>query len=222
MAENNYNVKQINKFIDRKEVKTIFELGARTGHESLGLSTQYPNAIIHAFECNPHILETTRNVLKGNDKIILHEIAVSDITKEDIFYPTDNFGSSSLYKATLGKWWGDLAPVIIQTTRLDEYMTKNNIEAPDLICADIQGGELNAFIGMGKYFNNVQYVITEMPVNVPSYESAPTHEEILNFMHSRDFVKCVSCFQNIYEIDVLFTKKYLNSVNEDYDIQICN
>ena len=196
------------KLIDKTKIKTIIELGARYGDEAIGLSEHYPEATIHAFECNPYVLPQTRNNLSNKEKIILHEVAVSNISTESLFFPADenNPGASSLFKANLGKHWGDLPPVKIKTTRLDEYLEQNNIFSVDMICADIQGGELNAFIGMGKYLDNVKYIITEMPKDDATYFGAPNKKDIIKFLNKNKFIECISKFANEFESDVLFTR----------------
>jgi diphthamide biosynthesis methyltransferase len=42
------------------------------------------------FECNPLILTRTRNTVKVNPKVTLHEIAVSDIEEDIDFYPIND------------------------------------------------------------------------------------------------------------------------------------
>jgi len=194
------------KLIDKTKIKTIIELGARYGDEAIGLSEHYPDATIHAFECNPYVLPQTKNNLANKKNINLHEIAVSNTSSESLFFPADenNPGASSLFVAKLGKWWGDLPPVKIKTTRLDEYLEQNNISSVDMICADIQGGELNAFIGMGKYLNDVKYIITEMPKDDATYFGAPNKKNIIEFLNKNGFIECISKFTR-FEGDVLFT-----------------
>lgn len=197
-------------FIEKEKIKTIFELGTRTGEEAECLSEFYAQAIIHGFECNPNVTERAKSKLSSKPNVKFHEIAVSNVNEELTFYPANhmNEGGSSLYVASLGKWWGDLPPIKIQAYRLDDYCDKNKIDPPELICADIQGGEINAFKGMGKYFDHVQYVITEIPTNQPSYHGAPSKSEFLNFMHSKGFKEVAFDVipTNPYEHNMLFIR----------------
>jgi len=206
-----YNHKEYIDLINKLEIKTIIELGARFGDESLELRDIFTNATIHAFECNPYVLPIIREKLANKNNIYLHEIAVSDKNmKECTFYPaTDNPGASSLFVATLGKWWGDYPPVKIETQRLDTYFKNNNISSIDLICADIQGGELDAFIGMGEYFKTVKYIITEIPTNTETYKGAPNRDKLLEFLFNNNFKILFQCpiNSNTLEHNILFGRK---------------
>lgn len=206
-----YMIEEFINKINKDEVKTILELGARYGDESLELHEWHPDATIHSVECNPYVTETTRAKLANHPKITLHEIAVSNTIQEDVtFYPASgNVGASSLYVASLGKWWGDHQPIKIKTTRLDDYFKLNNISKIDLICADIQGGELNAFKGMGEFLKDVKYIITEMPQGQPSYHGAPSEIELTTFLKDAGFeiVASYAYPTNPYEKDVLFVRK---------------
>lgn len=196
-------------FIDKSKIKTILELGARFGDESLALSSYFSDCEIHAFECNPLVLPETRKKLENHPKIKLHEIAVSNKTNNHvIFYPAiENPGASSLFVAKQGKWWSNYEPVTVKTQRLDEYFNLNGIENIDLICADIQGGELNAFKGMGSFLSKVTYIITEIPTNTSLYEEAPSRAEILDFLNSNGFFEISRTPDAIYEQDLLFVNK---------------
>lgn len=209
-----YVNKAYSNSIDSTKISTIMELGARYGEESIQLSDQYPGAKIHVFECNPYVLSATREKLSNHHKIRLHEIAVSDKNAEVLFYPArDNVGASSLFVATLGKWWGDYPPIKIQTQRLDAYFKDNDISSIDLICADIQGGEMNAFIGMGEYFKNVKYIITEIPTNTETYRGAPNRNTLLDFLYKNDFeILFQSPVSNPYEHNILFGRKKVESI----------
>lgn len=204
------------KFINKSEIKTIIELGARYGEEAISLSEYYPDATVHAFECNPHVLFETKKNLMNKPKIKLHEVAVSNICSDSIFFPADanNPGASSLFVAKLGKWWGDLPPVSVKTTRLDDYFKKNNISSVDMICADIQGGELNAFEGMGKYLDNVKYIISEVPKNDATYFGAPDRNKIIDYLNKKGFVLSVISRCNNWEDDVMFIR---TNNSEDLD-----
>jgi len=207
-----YNHKEYLDLINISEIKTIMELGSRFGDETLELRDIFTDATIHAFECNPYVLPTIREKLKNHNNIHLHEIAVSDKNmKECTFYPaTDNPGASSLFVATLGKWWGDHPPVKIETQRLDTYFKNNNILGIDLICADIQGGELDAFIGMGEYLKTVKYIITEIPTSTETYMGAPNRDMLLEFLFNNNFeilFQTPIYSNNPYEHNILFGQK---------------
>ena len=201
-----------NEVIDKSQIKTIIELGSRGGDEAIDLSNFYIDAVVHTFECNPNILERTKKTLKDKEKILLHEVAVSDVEEEINFYPINeaNPGASSFLKpvnGTLGTDCKSLDPVVVKTVRLEDYLLKNNIHNVDMICADIQGYELKAFEGMGKIFNTVKYVIMEIPKNNPTYIDAPNRKEVMQYMNSKNLYENRGIVENAYEDNVLFVRK---------------
>ena len=83
-----------------KDVRTIFEVGARTGEESIQLSKLFPNAQIYAFECNPLIVEQVRETFHGFENIHFFDCGLGDKNESLPFYSfvAGNIGASSLYK----------------------------------------------------------------------------------------------------------------------------
>ena len=72
---------QFNKSIDKKKVKTIFELGSRDLIDAKKLINHYNTAMCYSFECNPDcLIECKKNKAKFNEdenkRIILIENAV--------------------------------------------------------------------------------------------------------------------------------------------------
>ena len=55
--------------LKKGDVKTIFEIGARTGEESIELSKVFDNSTIYSFECNPLVIDKTKEVLKPYENI---------------------------------------------------------------------------------------------------------------------------------------------------------
>ena len=149
-------VEETRKYIEDKEINVILELGSRDGLQAVEFANHYPNSVIYAFECNPYSVPTVKNNIKEYNNINLQQYAVSDKTETIDFFPChSNVGASSIYEPS-GKYdkWEKyyLSDTIqVQAIRLDEFLKKNNINSVDLVFADLQGAELKALIGLGKY-----------------------------------------------------------------------
>ena len=100
--------------LPQREIKTVFEVGARDCVESALFAQTYPQAMVYAFECNPATLPACRAVAAANPRVKLTEKAVSDQPGVIAFYPTDPArsvtgaphlvaGASSMFIAT-GKY----------------------------------------------------------------------------------------------------------------------
>jgi FkbM family methyltransferase len=203
---------EILKYINQEKIKTIIELGARGGDEAVALAEHYTNAIVHTFECNPNILDRTKSTIKANSRVILHEIAVSDVEEDIDFYPINdvNPGASSFFKPVDGTLGSDcvlLDPVKLKTKRLDSYLEQKNINSVDLICADIQGYEIKAFTGMGDLFKQVTYIISEMPIQNETYIGAPNKIDFVQFMLNNGFTPKIATQENFFELNVLFERQ---------------
>jgi FkbM family methyltransferase len=191
--------------IDKTKINTIIELGTREGNDAKALCNFYQTADIHAFECNPNMLNTTRLNLKDIDRISLHEVAVGEVNDNIDFYPATNPGASSIFeKAILGNWWGNLTKCKVDCVRLDDYLPSIGVTSVDLICADIQGGEMGALKGMSNMIKDTKYIILETPKNNPTYEGAPSKDDIYIFMEHLSFIPVVVVSENNVEENVLF------------------
>ena len=155
---------QFSNFIIKDEIKTVLELGARFGVDTLSLQNTF-DADIVAFECNPDILENCKHMLSGNDRIQLVEKAAWSENTTIKFYPVTNgnIGASSAFKANKKYPYESYEQSIVEVdaVRLEDWWKENKDVNIDFICMDIQGSELEALKGMGDLLMNVKYIVTE-------------------------------------------------------------
>lgn len=190
------------KKINKTDVKIIFELGSRDLIDALALSNYYNNSLVYAFECNPDcLIECKKNIKKfNNENIKLIEKAVSLTDGEITFCPFDltkynNMGSSSILKIDFSKRdkndpdYNRENPQIeikVDGTRLDTFIKDNNIPNIDLLCIDLQGYELNSLKSLGKYLNDVKYIITECSIQ-STYVGGAKFEELNKYLEGFNF-----------------------------------
>ena len=226
---------QFNKSIDKKEVKTIFELGSRDLIDAKKLINHYNNAICYSFECNPDcLIECKKNKANfnkdENERIILIENAVSIDNNKVLFRPFDlsiynNMGSSSMLEIDFSMRNKDdpdynkgkvQKEIEVNGIRIDTYMENNNIQNIDLLCIDLQGYELQAIKSMGEKIKTVKYIITECSI-VSTYKNGAIFSELNDYLEKYGFkynnsTKFEHKFPNLKkkgfsEFDALFINK---------------
>jgi FkbM family methyltransferase len=191
--------------INKKQIKTIFELGSRDVIDAIKLSNYFEESNIYAFECNDDcLIECNKNLLNLEEykkkKIILIDKAVSIIDGDVSFYKFDlqkynNMGASSMLKIDFSlrdKTDPDYnlpnpqKEIKVNGIRLDTFINENNINNIDLLCMDLQGYELNAIKSLGNHLHKVKYIITECSI-VNTYTDGVSFEELNNYLTNYNF-----------------------------------
>lgn len=201
MAEENLNrfLRIVSETIGSDTVRTVFELGARDGAETIMFGERFPAARIFAFECNPATLEQCRRAVAGRENVKLVEKAVCDRNGDVPFYPINpersittwrdgNPGASSQFKAS-GKYPVELYvqdEITVPSTTLESFIEQNSIPPADLLWMDIQGAELLALKGMGKYLERVRIIHTEVEF-LEIYQGQPLFKEVKTYLNAQGF-----------------------------------
>ena len=213
----------------------IFDIGSRDCLQSIEFYNNFPNAHIYAFECNPNTINICKkNIENYNNRITraqlaedsisypqritLIEGAVCDYDGEITFYPINqqktitswddgNPGASSLYKSNRDypyeKYVQD--EVITNCHRLDTIMNKYNIKNVDIIWMDLQGAELLALKGLGKYLKDVKYIYTEI-THKEIYKGQVLFEEFNQFMINNNFKLKNNLLMTEWQEDAIYEK----------------
>ena len=204
------------KHLDKTSIKTIFEVGARYGDESIKLSQFFSSSKIYSFECNPLTIDICRTNLAGHGCIIFSDYGLGANNEELPFYSyiKGNDGASSLFKRI------DFAETqaqtgIIKIRKLVDFVSENDISQIDLLCMDVQGYELNILKGSENFIEHIKYIIMEEPKSVinpqylpegihSKYINSPTPAEIHKFMEEKGFILLERLEENGLEDNVLY------------------
>ncbi len=178
----------------KEEPNTIFDLGARDCLDSVGLSSAFPAAVVHAFEANPERHPNCEdNILKHN--IILHDIAVHEQPGTMTFYAvTNKDGASSLLHPKEYPHHTITVPVI----RLDSLDLQ-----PDLIWADLQGSEIPALKGLGQKLSQVKMINIEVSFKA-EYDNQPLFDDTYKFFTENNFMLLTFTWFNRNHADAVF------------------
>ena len=197
-------------------INIIFEVGARYGNESLELSNIFPNSKIYAFECNPNTVNLCKTNLenKKNIQFIMSGLGDKNETRPFYSYIANNDGASSFLKRIDSESTQKVTGYI-DIKKLSTFMKENNVEYIDLLCMDVQGFELNILKGSEEYLKKIKYIIMEEPKPIinthylpegvhSKYITAPTSQEIRNFMLENNFIEVARLQENWIEDNVMY------------------
>lgn len=183
------------RYIDIKNIKTIFEIGAMECDYTQELIDCYTSCeALHIFECNPYTVNRCHNNianLKRNNsnikKVTFNNIGLSSRPEKLKFYPVLNcdnvYGSSSVGFFPTEQKHNLLSSkeCTINCSTIDNYCKQEKIQAVDLLLMDIEGSELKALQGAIEILPTVSNIILETQ-DVRRYENTPLRIEIKNFL----------------------------------------
>jgi FkbM family methyltransferase len=119
-------------------------------------------------EGNPDLVARNASRVDGISQKLFHGLVYSEDGKEVEFNITNNLQSSSILKFGKHKEYHPHVDFVesrkMATTRVDSLLEKNEInpEEFDFVNLDIQGVELQALKGFGKYLDHIKYIYTEV------------------------------------------------------------
>ena len=205
------------RHLPKKDIKIIFEVGARYGDESLRISNIFKESKIFSFECNPLTIDICKENVENNENISFFPYALGEETQKLPFYSftEGNDGASSLLKRVdyevTQKQTG-----VVQVKKMSDFVFENNIDQIDLLCMDVQGYELNVLKGAGEFLKKIKFIIMEEPNPVINYQilsdyhskyvNAPSSLEIKEFMTEHNFIEIERAEENLIEHNVMYKK----------------
>ena len=133
------------------ETSVVLDVGSYEGDFAATMSEKY-NCFVHAFEPVPAFYKIIKQRFKNNDKVIIHNMGLSHMTKKERISLMDK--ASSVFVKSSNS-------VSIQLKNITEFLEENHIQKVDLIKLNIEGGEYNlleALIEQKKItcFENIQ------------------------------------------------------------------
>lgn len=145
----------------------VLHIGAHDLEEMDKYLTEGVSKIIW-IEGNSDLVAKNSHRVDGTNQKLLHGLVYSKNNKEVEFNITNNLQSSSILEFGKHKEYHPQVEFIetrkMTTTRIDTLLGKNGInpEEFNFVNLDIQGVELQALKGFGKYLDNIKYIYTEV------------------------------------------------------------
>lgn len=182
------------------ECRTILEIGACSGGDTMTMLSIFPTATIYAFEPDPRNAKIIHNRIV-NDRLKFFQMAISDKDGTKNFYQSSGTrrefipglgesmrmasGSTRQPKdhITRHPWCQFNEGVQVVSRRLDTWCDDNNITAIDLIWADVNGGEKDLISGAQISLTKTRYLYTEFgPDDAEVYDGSMTKNQIIDLL----------------------------------------
>lgn len=165
----------------------IFDCGAARGDTAITFTIQYPDSIVHSFECNSR-----------NYEELIKNIEINNLKK---VIPVKTFLYSKTGKETI-------AGNEEKTVSLDDYVVQNNVENIGLIKFDIEGAEMSALEGAINTIKDFKPLLY-----IPIYHLNSDIYEIPKFIDKLGFktklgLKWVE--KGVWGVDCVLFVKFLN------------
>ena len=138
------------------EKTVIFDVGANVGEFSAAaFQALGAHITVHAFEPAREVFQRISSRFKGNDRIILNNVAVGQEAGErPLFGVAHDSGMASLIQRKFGDKVISTFQEPVKVVRLSDYCTARGIERIDLLKTDVEGFELEVFRGAESLFKN--------------------------------------------------------------------
>jgi FkbM family methyltransferase len=171
--------------------KGILHIGAHELEEMESYLSLGVNNIIWV-EGNQDLVDKNSFRISGTDQILISSVVYSEDDLDMDFNITNNMQSSSLLEFDKHRNYHPSVSVEkkirVKTSRVDTILEKNKIvkDSFDFVNLDIQGVEMKALLGFGKYMDQVKYIYTE--INTGSvYKNNDLLEDLDKFLQNLMF-----------------------------------
>jgi FkbM family methyltransferase len=157
---NTYN----NDFLYVEDGDVVIDIGFNYGLFSLQALDNKPKRII-GFEPNTQLVKWFNENIK-DDRIELHETAVSNKSGVTKFYENDYFGKSTIYSDI--NTADNKQSYLVKVINFNEFIETNNISKIDYLKIDCEGGEYDIIESIPDEYlrNNIRKIVIEFHHNI--------------------------------------------------------
>jgi len=169
--------------IDLESIQTIFQLGAHNGSDTVDVAQFYKPQKMVVLECNPLLLEVCQKTIDqcvqntGIDIEFVGKAAHTFPGMLKYFTVAGNNIYDMVHSSVYKHHYLPMEEIAVPATSLDHECKIRNIESIDLICADIEGGEVNAFTNQS-ILNKTKHIITEVGLDPNWKPGYPTLRDL--------------------------------------------
>ena len=142
-------------------ITSIVDGGAAKGTETARLADLFPGATVSAFEPHPKAFARLKAQFDGSSRVALFPVAISDTEGTMALNLSAKPTQTSLLKAVDPKMV-TVGSVDVEVTTLARLIESGSLEPPQLVKLDLQGAELAALKGLGRFMGQVQAILVEV------------------------------------------------------------
>jgi FkbM family methyltransferase len=153
-----------NDFVYVEEDDVVIDIGFNYGLFSLQALDNNAKKII-GFEPNTKLVKWFNENIK-DDRINLHEVAVSNKNGFTSFYESEYFGKSTIYSDVNQK--DTKESYVVRVISFNEFIETNNIAKIDYLKIDCEGGEYDIIESIPNEYleNNIRKIVVEFHHNI--------------------------------------------------------
>jgi FkbM family methyltransferase len=183
-------------------VRTVFEVGASDGRDSLRYAELFPAAKVFAFEPVPESFARLSAKTAACPRVSGFNFAIADQPGCAEFHLSNWIDASSLLKpkvtgSTFDEYQASARSITVQVDTLDAVCRREGIDHIDLLKMDAQGAELRILEGASETFARgaVDMVFSEVHF-MESYEGAARFDQVMSWLLCRGLR-----FHGLYDIN---------------------
>jgi FkbM family methyltransferase len=165
------------------EISVVVDGGAYEGAFSRQMQAAFPGASIHAFEPTPDSFARLQLKTRDLPSVRCCRLALGAEPGTAQFFQNASPLTNSLRKSADAnrRYFADFVverdAIVVEVTTLADYAAKEGLTAIDIVKLDLQGGELDAIIGLGSLLGTVKALLVEVQF-VRLYDGSPLFSDI--------------------------------------------
>lgn len=207
--------------VDLDSWRTILDIGAMDGWESVNMAKVFTEAKVYAFEpsrtnCDRCVKTYMTQPASVRGRIALSSVALTESSGPIKFWAVDedkaqqakgkvNWGMGSMLQLMDPDMWpwehNAQMGVDVRGYSMDDWCSEAGVPSVDAIWMDVQGGELHVLKGGINTLRNVQVIMTEAGVK-PYYHGHTLKPDIDRFLDGLGFAELESARQQAHEYEV--------------------
>ena len=191
----------VKEYFNDGDIKTIFEIGALDGKDSLFFKSVYPEANIYCFEGLPENYETYHNGLLNINHI---NMVLTDYNGVIDFHKKRINGIHSIFNR--GDEYGTKILKNLSCSRVDTICEKLKIISIDMVKIDVEGATHQDLSGFGDMLKNTKIMHIETET-YPFFKGQKLHDEVVKFLTDNNFTMI-----EISGVDITHNGKQFDSV----------
>ena len=151
MTETPIPKEELNLFKQLKDLKVIFDVGARTDIDYFKL---WPESEHHLFEPNPEFCEVLKEKVGDKPNVFINNFGLGDKECEQGYQMGNQAFIDSLSINNLTATQDKILPI----KTLDTYIREKSIERIDFLKMDTEGYELKVLLGATNWFHIIKFI----------------------------------------------------------------
>lgn len=204
-------IDNLKNIIGESENLMVFDVGANIGEYTIKFKQKHSDAKVFCFEPSKKTFDELRKNTENINGITLINKGVGEKNKEITLYRNSSISAlASIYNRNLEHL--DLSfdeQEKIEIITLDDYCTNNNITIIDYLKLDVEGNELNAFLGAKKLLSEKRIKSIQFEMGGCNLDSKTSWNELYSILKEnydvyRILKNGITKFQNYSEYDEIY------------------